>query len=932
MKSIKSAFRLGALLLLLAVSACQNHTGSPSGASSQPPPDGSSSGGASSSGGGSSTAPAVASVVISGNDVALAPGTSTTFTAQGLDANGNSLATPFTWQSSDNTVATVSDGTVTAIALGQVQITATANGVTSPPRTVYVNPSGSTEQAVTAAVAAGQITAEQALVYEVWSVFNDPRLPGQFWATTDQPDNINDALLEDAADAFESLSPQAQAEIGPYLIPPAYSAASPAAPGSSGGRRAVEHASTQPQDFGPSQERKQFCGSAKADWKSVDSPHFRVWYNAKTHPEQAAPAADIDGYAETAYTDLNSGLTLTVPLSDAGLWPCDGGDKRLDIYVMENNLGDGLRGQTIVLHDGSDGSTSSVFIEVSPSALNGDLGGTIVHEYTHAIQHAYPNLGLQTYKWAREATANWAVDEVLTSPLDPLTTTFVDDFLRTASQPLFYPNGYCRSGAPCVAANDDRKMYGAYLYFQFLTQKAGLTAVGQFFTNAASSPDPLNALDSTLGGALRSSWQDFALAVWNQEPLDPAQWFPGWDGETEWGQVPHPVILFGFNNDLPKTVQVPNLDPDGNAGYTKVDELSAIYNEYSFSPTVHSVVFYNGFSSRRATQDLELQADVTYTATPAVDVGQQPVVYPATDDQKSGRHIWALKKINGQWMPPEDWTDVTYKAVCLDAAATRIQTLVLIFSNGNFSTTRDGGFDQGAVDSIGSNPSSIVASKTPCWEYQGNIQSAMTYNDGTDNFTFTTTMTGTFDGSLKDLQGADGGVMFLGWAFAPDPSVTLTYSLQGTFNRCSPSRTAVDFGTGDPTGSQFTSLMLQMPASGGQSTPYNYDAYYTSSERGVQYTLQTCTPNELTLPALNPINFTLDFSAFQRVDLDNGLISATNAPSPSYTLGDYTYAQVSNSAKITNTWCLVALRENTTPATGQCAAPAGTNTAPRVKK
>ncbi len=56
------------------------------------------------------------------------------FTARALDAQGNPVAATFSWHSSDDAIATAVDGTITAVALGQVQITVTANGVVSDAR------------------------------------------------------------------------------------------------------------------------------------------------------------------------------------------------------------------------------------------------------------------------------------------------------------------------------------------------------------------------------------------------------------------------------------------------------------------------------------------------------------------------------------------------------------------------------------------------------------------------------------------------------------------------------------------------------------------------------------------------------------------------------------------------------------------------------
>jgi uncharacterized protein YjdB len=76
--------------------------------------------------------------IIPGNNL-LSLNATRSFTAVALDANGNALnVKSFTWASSDLSVASVTDGQVTANKLGSSQITASANSVTSGPVNITV--------------------------------------------------------------------------------------------------------------------------------------------------------------------------------------------------------------------------------------------------------------------------------------------------------------------------------------------------------------------------------------------------------------------------------------------------------------------------------------------------------------------------------------------------------------------------------------------------------------------------------------------------------------------------------------------------------------------------------------------------------------------------------------------------------------------------
>jgi uncharacterized protein YjdB len=100
----------------------------------------------------------VASVTVSPATASLSVGQTAQLTATPKDANGNPLlGRPVTWQSSDNTIATVnSSGLVTGVAAGAVTITATSEGKSgtasitvagAPVATVTVTPASASVQA-----------------------------------------------------------------------------------------------------------------------------------------------------------------------------------------------------------------------------------------------------------------------------------------------------------------------------------------------------------------------------------------------------------------------------------------------------------------------------------------------------------------------------------------------------------------------------------------------------------------------------------------------------------------------------------------------------------------------------------------------------------------------------------------------------------------
>ncbi len=870
--------------------------------------------------------PMIASVTIAGDDLTLAPGSKGAYSAQATDASGNPIPSTFTWQSSDASIATVNDGSVTAVAVGHVQITAMAGNIVSAARTVYVNPSQSAEQAIGAAVANGTLTAEQALVYEVWAVFNDARLPGQYRATPDQPQDSHDLVLKQAVDQFESLTPADQDAIGQYLMPPAYwqpsggsSTSAPATPVVSrlGTRRAAPIKPHLPD----------YCVNGIPDphWSYIDTANFfRIWHDSRATdaPAQVVAAPAIGSYAEIAYAALVGTSRFATPVSDAGL-VCDGGNNRIDIFIMPDRIG--VPAATIDRQDTSGGSTSAAFIEISPGEVAGaDLKEAVAHELMHVIQDAYAGMGRASYFWTLDATAVWAETAVYPDSTIPA-SSFAYFFPNYASQPLFFPAMYTGGLA-------DSKLYASYLFFQFMTQQAGPDAVHEFMTSEANdflsslatADDPLKEIDAALSavGGLTDLWPKFALSLWNQSPLPAAgaQLLPGWDGGNSWNCdgnpslaassicAPHTVIQNG-NDDVPKVLQLPTTDPSGIEGPVKVNELSSIYDEYDFSPDVHSVVFYNGFTTKMTLQDAGIIQKVGTNTSKSLDGGNTFYMYDPTADAVKGRHIWALKMINGAWSAPEDWTDYAYQPICLDQADQRVTRLVLIFSNGNFTTSRNTSFDQNAVGSIGDQPSTLAVSKTPCWKYQGSATANLTYDDGTDKFTITLSSQATLVGEptygSMDLPAGHANV-FWGWRFTPDATTSITATAQGIINSCYPGAAVSGSASFAANGAADSYIFPQ-------GTPAN-NAYSGEIGTPVQFNVSGCSGGTTKLlPAVAPINFNLNFDALLHQDptsgkLDSSTDAAASTPqgvqSPAWDNGSY-----SEPGQVTNIWCFFALRE-----------------------
>ena len=130
-----------------------------------------------------------------------------------------------TWTSSDPAVVQVDTaGVVKALARGSATITAT-EGAKASSATVKVwrsegaNADPSTESLIAAAMAAGRLSAEEALIYRVYALFGDERLPTAYDGA---PDSRAAVSLRQVSGQLPALSPATQEILRPFLIPPIY--------------------------------------------------------------------------------------------------------------------------------------------------------------------------------------------------------------------------------------------------------------------------------------------------------------------------------------------------------------------------------------------------------------------------------------------------------------------------------------------------------------------------------------------------------------------------------------------------------------------------------------------------------------------------------------------------------------------------------------
>ncbi|NNC06405.1 Ig-like domain-containing protein [Corallococcus exiguus] len=594
----------------------------------------------------------VAALTLSPNGATLLVGESLTLAAQALDDSGHALQNvQVTWSSQLPAYATVAGGRVTGVAPGGTVITAKVGSV-STTLTVIVMPDDasrpSSDEVLASAHEAGLINDEELLAYRVYAAFSDPRLPLQYKARVEPAFDVTP--LEELHARFDDLSAPMQDALGMYLL-------RPADPGS--------WLNTPLPDARLSSMKRPSCKPHSDGWYSLSKSYAKVnvWFEFAI-AGQREQAVLLDKAIEEEIWPKLMALGLKEPLTDQSSASCNGGSPQLDIYLSRN-----MNGRGLTLPEGLDNTQAATYILLWDGLGDDELKGAATHELMHAIQWSYKTKGPQgSYGWIRDATANWAIDQVY-GQAPQLEHDYADCFMSSPDLSLEDRSpGHCKSPAAGPLAARD---YGAYLFFQFLAKKHGPNVVVAALEKLTTETSSLTAVDSAVPGKLEKTWPDFAKVLWNQAPIDAKA-----ESFTKWDQLTEKVKPHALNGDLAGAPE------HKEELHDELKNLSNHYEHFTFSdPNTRSLLFHNGWFKN------------------------------ITDSKEPVKVLALWNDANGLWHE-EDWSEYEYVGLCRDLKSQRAQDLIIITSNAKFEPGGGG---------------SLKAAKTPylkrsnvgCWKYKG---------------------------------------------------------------------------------------------------------------------------------------------------------------------------------------------------------------------
>ena len=502
-------------------------------------------------------------------------------------------------------------------ALSNVQYTLTVTDTVTGIVRKYSNPSGlfasvgdvaafgqpTTFQLIEGAVVKGEISEETALIYKVYAFFGDPKLPQAYVGT--HPGEGDHGITVEIADRWSTLSPATQQLLATYLAPP-----TSAGSWFAGGSTATKGAE-----------------SALDAWTKIPTTRAVVWYRSADANAETA-ANNVAAEIENIWTK-EKGLMGRDPLPDGNVAVDNGGDGRLDIYVLPS-FRDGLTNPDITT--AASGAAmlyppfewpgpAYILIRASAAATPEGARAVLAHEFFHTIAFSYAIQNrASTYEWLNEATATWMEDYVYPTQINNSEQIYAVLYLIDAYK---------------VALDDPADHgYAEYLFLFYLNHAFSASVNAQIWSNVGGMAS-WEALRDAVPGGLDAAWPDFALDCWNTPDVDH---FKQWDN---------------LSNHLLKELAEPSVtptSPDGSATLPSrsVDDLAMSY-----------AYFHTDLDTIKR-----------------VEIQNQKL---AQDSSHAKIQAW-IKLADGTTRV-EDWTKKDRVVFCRDKASQKITDLLILYTN-----------------------------------------------------------------------------------------------------------------------------------------------------------------------------------------------------------------------------------------------------------
>jgi hypothetical protein len=596
-----------------------------------------------------------------------------------------------------NGSGTVASADIDSIGVSCTTVAAGAGGDPGPATDPFpeVTASPGSADLIGAALAAGALTKEQALIYGMYAEFRDPRLPPQYLG-----DDVgmvegtaHEKVLQHIANVgLANVSPATLDALRPFFIPAYLEGSYERA--SVGGHDKAALAASRPH-------------GAKAGWTPVAGTTVVVWYETSRAASDAANAAMLVTEFDTRIWPMLTGLMGRTPKSDLNSAFFTEIDGRLDISLEDLPEAEG---RTTTVGWGAKDTAVKIALRrnLSPDVLRAQAA----HEFMHAIQFAIDvkAASMPAYATIKEATAAWATHYVY--PKNGWERQYAKHYLKGNKVALSYDD-----------PRDNEKVngnfrYGAYLLPLFLQTRFGAGIVREIWDRTVSESAEMDAIAGAIldsGSTFDDEWKKFIAFCWNQETLDDATRLYAATG-----------LVFKEAPSDPADLEADSVVAMTN-GYAEVAHdldlphaSMAFYRVKFAAGDSRSVTFVNGVNYALDTFDSGVGNALRFTG-----------LAPA---KRKGVSMQLYLKVKGVWQSePVDVTNMPFIAVCRDNPAGKVEEVVFMYGNAEIDK---GGANYKELLVAGDMAPGLIATDIGCQDWTGRLDMQRPVEQGTGVETF----------------------------------------------------------------------------------------------------------------------------------------------------------------------------------------------------
>jgi len=473
------------------------------------------------------------------------------------------------------------------------------------------------------AVEEKKIKPDQALLYKLYSIFGDDRLPAEY-----QSDHITrggNLVLKEVAERFEKMPKDIKPLVAPFLK-------RPDDPESYYNISFSDEPAEPEATIFPTAYAERPMTNIYTEFLTSSDGKVKIWYPNRSltmkniyYPGMVTVnATDAKKEAEMIKKHLDNDTIIQDFIDFLGKQliadGTRGGDGKLDIYVAPCGKDLGL-----TFGEGGITPTSSYVIMSSQIGPNRDviLKTTLAHELFHVFQNVFKYDGKKDNWWS-EATAVWS--ENFEYPADNTEQGWLKVFFHSPLTSAY------KETPP------DEHHYGAYILAYYMSSNFQDEIIKKSWYSCEQKTC-LDGVDELMDGNFKKHWKEFTLWNYNKEP---AQIY------MDWGPF-STVSTMGSSDSAGEFLTGPGEFP---YDVQEVGPLAADYSDVSIdigdAKDVKKIVFKDLKNFTGKSDRASIKAVIYY---------------------KNGKN------------DIEDWTDKNQRSFCIENADENLDHVVLIFSN-----------------------------------------------------------------------------------------------------------------------------------------------------------------------------------------------------------------------------------------------------------